>query len=267
MNPVFLFLILAVGLFGAFLNIRMLRVYCVSNKTMRTSLQKIRPFAICLFTYQVMILTTNSIEAWKGFDYIEHERSCFLSTIRDSLLLPLTFNTAAVALLAACSDSTGLGKIRIEVSTKKLLCAAQVSGGIGAAAVWLNCHEFVSDAVLPSVMVLGLLLLVVAVVSNTHFDQTNDEMEKSCSLSEKLTKNKACWLSAVWLLLCSGSVIIIGINISRCREIFGVQNMFYSIAFMDNFIAGIYLPLVFIYLFKANFEEQNALKTQVTIVC
>ena len=144
----------------------MLHVYCTSNKTMHTSLQRPRPFVICLFIYQVMTLTTNSIKARKGLNYVDHERSCFLRTVKTFLLLLLTSNTAAVALLEAYSDSIVLDKMQIEIS-KHLQCAAQVFGCIGAAAVWLNCHEFVSDTILSAVMVFGLLLLLAVFVSHT----------------------------------------------------------------------------------------------------
>lgn len=103
--------------------------------------------------------------------------------------------------------------------------------------------------------------------SNTQFDQCNDEREV-LSLSENLTKNtKACRLSPVWLLLCSGSLTIIGFTLSRCVERLGHQNMFYSLALMNNFTAGIFLPSVFICFFKALCVDQNESKTLITIVC
>lgn len=254
-------LISAVGLAGVYFNTRMLLI-CFKNKTKCSSIQKLRPFVICQFVYQVTSIGTTDVKAWTELD-VQHQEYCsVLRMLSISTQILLSCNLIAIAAMIT-PEQSNVDKRRHFCTKLFIVAAAQCLGSISLAVFsWHSCflHDSVPQGFIVIASVFFLLLLLLTSVKNIQLDQVyNREELKASSLCAFLKENKTFILGAAWLLLCYG---VIKASDAVPWMSLGEQNGRFLHAFMLNTVAGVVLPLAIIDLLNSSYENSE-LKTYV----
>lgn len=184
-------LLAVTDLAGVFFNTRML-LGCFKNKTKPYTpvFETLKPLIICQFVYQVVILATNTVEAWREYD----ESCCALRLLSSSANIFLAFNV--LAMWVNESSKAVVYKTR-QLSPMLLMATALCLGFVNSALVWWHSrvyhklsvfHDQVGIIFILNFVVVCLLYL--AFVARNNF--TKPEQTTAAATGEaSLSKN--CW--------------------------------------------------------------------------
>ena len=173
------------------------------------SLRKFTPFIICQFIYQVTILATTTIEAWRALDDQQEKYLCVLKMLTMSVKILMASNLTAISTMTALSDHSNVDK---KGPQKLLVSVALCLGLIGLTVLWWNNslpHEVVAPSVpryINTILGFVLLLLLVGSIKHTERDQNIAENLKSISLCDILTDNKTFYVRCSLVIIVLWSV-------------------------------------------------------------
>ena len=221
----------ALDLAGIYFNIRML-LSCFKKNRKHTFLQKYRPFVICQFVYQVLVLATNTIQAWSG-DLVQRDDSCGYLKM---LLIYVHIFLVSIN-LAVCVGIIGFALLWWK-------------------SCWLQERD-VQEVPIAVFFVVILLLLFVTWIKWTQLDQTSAKLKAALLWEAVKEQRKACFVTA-WLVICSAVVVVLGglpwLSLEESDE-----KIFYLL--MMNCFVGIALPVAFNSFLESLYEEENEIKT------
>ena len=248
----------ALDLAGIYFNIRML-LSCFKKNRKHTFLQKYRPFLICQFVYQVLVLATNTIEAWSG-DLVQRDDSCgYLKMLLIYVhIFLVSINLAALWIITAYHPIVFKNQ---ELSATLLILAPVCVGIIGFALLWWkSCwlqERDVQEVPIAVFFVVVFLLLSVTWIKWTHLDQTSTKLKAALLWETVKEQRKACFVTT-WLVICCVVVVVLGglpwLSLEESDE-----KIFYLL--MMNSFVGIALPVAFNSFFESLYEEENEMKT------
>ena len=256
------FLTTVVAFIGVFLNIKML-LNCFKNQT------KTKPLIISQFVYQVAILALNTVEVWtdedtESYRLFRHLMSTFLSTV-------LPFNWVAILFSKFFRQDPLLSFMLALVSL--------VLGLLNSVLAWWIQNQFTFSHdftfrpprfyqfymfIVMTILVFGLQMLValnfaskvaedIAIISekpnfsvlyreNQHEEATNITFKST--QSEELPKKGL--LSKTLFLVQFGMMMPIFFLLWFSSTEESYRSVFYQIAFISNYTAGILIPLTMI---------------------
>ena len=256
------FLTTVVAFIGVFLNIKML-INCFKNQT------KTKPLIISQFVYQVAILALNTLEVWtdedtESYRLFRHLMSTFLSTV-------LPFNWVAILLSKFFHQDPLLSFMLALVSL--------VLGLLSSVLAWWIQNQFTFSYdftfgpprfyqfymfIVMTILVFGLQILVafnfaskvaedIAIISekpnfsvlyreNQHAEATDITFKST--QSEELPKKGL--LSKTLFLVQFGMMMPIFFLLWLSSTEESYRSVFYQIAFISNYTAGILFPLTMI---------------------
>ena len=256
------FLTTVVAFIGVFLNIKML-INCFKNQT------KTKPLIISQFVYQVAILALNTLEVWtdedtESYRLFRHLMSTFLSTV-------LAFNWVAILLSKFFHQDPLLSFMLALVSL--------VLGLLSSVLAWWIQNQFTFSYdftfgpprfyqfymfIVMTILVFGLQILVafnfaskvaedIAIISekpnfsvlyreNQHAEATDITFKST--QSEELPKKGL--LSKTLFLVQFGMMMPIFFLLWLSSTEESYRSVFYQIAFISNYTAGILFPLTMI---------------------
>ena len=252
-----------VAFVGVFVNIKML-LSCFKNQTKTT-----KPLIITQFVYQVAILALNTVEVWtdedtESYRLFTHLMSTFLSTV-------LAFNWAAIVLSKCFHQNPLLSFLLALVSL--------VLGLLNSVLAWWT-HRFTISSndftfgqqrfyqfyllIVMIILVFGLHILValnfalkdnIAIISEKPtfsvlyrehqlHEEATDTTMKSTLPSEALPKKRL--LSKILFLVQFGMMMSIFFLLWFSSTEESYRSVFYQIAFLSNYAAGILFPFTVI---------------------
>jgi len=244
----FLLLIAVLDLAGVFFGVQML-LSCSKDKARYTVLEKYRFTVVCQFVYQVTILATNTVEAWRLVDFQHEESSCsVISFLSNSFNFFLICNAMAMVLIHYQPVVLDLNP----TFSPKLVRAASLVTGLVASAIlsWFSC--FCQNCITHVVFCIFVWLLAVAVVTSVawrtckllrHLEHTSSEAPQSCDKK------------AIFYSLCFGLIVMLFClyMYQNLEETKMLKEALYLFAI--NFIVGVVFPVSFKDLIDSNFEQ------------
>ena len=256
------FLTTVVAFIGVFLNIKML-INCFKNQT------KTKPLIISQFVYQVAILALNTVEVWtdedtESYRLFRHLMSTFLSTV-------LPFNWVAILLSKFFRQDPLLSFMLALVSLVLGLL-------ISVLAWWIQnqftfSHDFTFGPprfyqfymfIVMTILVFGFQMLValnfaskdpedIAIISekpNFSVLYRENQQEEATNITFKSTQSeelpKKGLLSKTLFLVKFGMMMPIFFLLWLSSTEESYRSVFYQIAFISNYAAGILIPLTMI---------------------
>ena len=266
MTSIFFPFLVVVDLAGVCFNIRMLLDYFKKTTNYSSCRLKLRPFIICQFVYQVTILATTTVEAWKGLE-AQHEECCrILGTLSTSIKLLLGCNLTAIFFMSTPDyPSTVTSQ---QLTPKLLIPAALCMGFILSAVFWWNScvlrESIVPQRVMFAIIFVSFLSLTLwKSAKDTKLDKDNENL-KTPSLRDFATKHKTLTIATAWLLLCLVLMLASFALPWKSLEGSGRRSVFHLAVIIVNSVVGIVLPFTFTDLFRVNSksaEEENEMKT------
>ena len=258
MSLIHLVLIAALDLAGVVFNLRLWR--CFKEKTQNPFLQKCRSLTIWQSAFQVIIVASDAVESWKGFDIQPREDCNVFRALSMSTMLFQACNITVIMILLY--DHRATNQHGQEVSSKLKISVALSSGFIGSAMIWWYCfsQEFVahvSAIVACSVYIMFVVYLFMAAWKNNIPEQAKDtskeESKNTFQLLWKVCKEDKKQLSFIAFLLTCLLVILFDVRLS-----YHFREFLYLL--MTRFTVGIVLPLTVSDLIDSSYEEENEKK-------
>jgi len=244
----FLLLIAVLDLAGVFFGVQML-LSCFKDRARYTVLEKYRFTVICQFVYQITILATNTVEAWRLVNYYHEESSCsVISLLSNSVNFFLICNAMAMVLIHYQPVVLDLNP----TFSPKLVRAASLVTALVASAIlsWFSC--FCQNCITHVVFCIFVWLLAVAVVTFVawrtckhlrHLEHTTSEAPQSCDKK------------AIFYSLCFGLIVMLFClyMYQNLEETKIFKEALYLLAI--NFIVGVVFPVSFKDLIDSNFGQ------------
>ena len=276
MNLIYMLLLGALDLAGAFFNMRML-LSCFRDRTKYTFLQKCRTLTVFQCVCQVTILVTNAVKSWKlfGFEIQRRDTGQSCDVLWALLISVMVFLACNYVILMGFSDDRMVNVNYAGASFKlKLLVLAALSLGlIGSAVIWYSCF---SQEVLPQMAVKGVLIVVTMILSfvallfalsskdNIHVhpeDITAETSKKRYAyslLSSVCRENMRSILFIAFLLICL-AVILRELSRSSFSLNFEEAKFFLEVVYslITRFVVGIVLPLTISDLIDESYVGEN----------
>ena len=271
MSLVYLLLLAALDVIGVFFNIQVL-LSCFRDKTKHKFLHNYRPLMICQVVYQVMILATNTVEAWRTFDNDHEEYYPVLIGLSYSANIFLAFNLAAIWVNESFHV---LMHKSCQVSPRLLVSSAVSLGFINSVIIVWNNHlnrkiseyEMVYILIFNFVVVLLLCRFVRAMKNSTEHEENiaNTEIPSllcnSCGKSKDNKLNKAdketlSLFIALSFIFCAVVFILTHFNFLEMERSKFVQ-MFNIFKVFQNLVVGLVIPVCLLYLTDANSKEED----------
>ena len=249
---ILLFSLSALDLAGVFFNIRML-LTCFKDKKTCTHLHKFRPLVFCQFVYQVTILATTTIEAWRGLDGSHKETQCHVVQLlsMSTVVIFLVYNSMAISVMVAQYHPDMPDKSQ-QLSPKLSLLAALFSGFISSALIWSKCYTSLSEFV-PKMVIFVIFfapaVLFLFVASKKYaqiFNKSNEKLKLASALWNTVKESKRNAFLAAWLFMYGGVTIALqSLPQSLYEDLIKKQAVFYLNQLVKNVVAGIVFPLAF----------------------
>ena len=252
-----------------FFNFRML-LNCFKKTTNYSSVLKIRPFIVCQFVYQITILATTTVEAWRGLEAQHIECCSILAMLSTSTKLLLGCNLTAVFFISTPDHPSTVTSQQL--TPRLLMSAALCLAFIFSAVFWWNSC-YLRELIVPwhvlfaIILVLFLSLMLWQSAKETQLYEDNVNL-KAPSLRDFVTKDKTSTFTTAWSLLCLAVMLVLLALPWKSLEESGRRNAFHLGVIIVNSIVGIVLPLTCTDLFLGNSisaEVENEIKT-ITVI-
>ena len=193
MRLIYMVVMAALDLAGIVLNTRMLWS-CFKDKTKYKFLQKCRSLTISQCACQIIILVTNAVQSWPGFEF----ESC---NVFGGLLITMNFLLACnmVAILIHLDSGYPVETCenqQVHLSKLKIPAVSVAFGSI------IVCYSYLSQVFLSQMAVKGILFVVITTLvallyatfsgSNSQHDQLTDASTISASTATSFSLWNVC---------------------------------------------------------------------------
>lgn len=257
MSLIYISLITAFAFAGVLLNLQMLS-NCFKNKTKNTVLEERWTVVACQVVYQVFVLVTNTVSAWKGYDVLSGKHDCnYCNAMYTSVATFMVFFVSG-SLASFAIEPLFVSCHKRELIPSYALNTTAVSALVLAAFVtirWLS--PFCEDAVF-YLMAINLILTVTIVVLlrvASGLCEPQPDSDKALKLSIlKTSRMKFCLKNKGTTLFVA--LFLVGFGVTQC-----FQKLPYLL--IMNVAVGIALPMAFNDLAGSSCETEKEIKVLV----